>query len=73
MKTAFSINYLADFPEHAQTAAAWVLSDRQHFYPLETLEDAQRRVEGCLSKGEIPFSLIALDGYKAAGLACVIS
>lgn len=73
MNLAFSISYLADFSQYVETAAAWVLADRGHFYPLETIEDARQRVRGSLGKAEIPFTLIALDGIEAAGIVSVVN
>jgi GNAT superfamily N-acetyltransferase len=72
MNTAFTIAYLADHNQHLETAADWVLAERSHFYPFETIDDARQRVQDSLGRAEIPFTLIALDGNEAAGIVSVV-
>jgi GNAT superfamily N-acetyltransferase len=72
MNSSFIITYLANNRQHVETVSAWVLADRKHFYPLETIDDARQRVQASLNSNEIPFTLIALAGGEATGMVSVM-
>lgn len=72
-----TIHYLAEYPQHIPTLAAWHDAQWGHLNPAKTLE---ARIEGLqaaltqsLGKSGIPTTFIAVDGPRVLGSASLVA
>ncbi len=65
------IAYLADYPEHLPTVAAWVYGYWGHLMPGSSLEGTERHFRGQLNRDALPLTLIALKGQQPVGTASI--
>jgi predicted N-acetyltransferase YhbS len=72
MRTPPDIGYLADRPEAIPTLARWHLAEWGRYSPRRTLETAQARLRGHLSRDAVPLTMLALEGDRPLGSAALV-
>ena len=67
------IEYLADYPEHVPTIAAWQHAQFGYLTPATTLRDRTDRLHQSLQKDALPIAFIVLsDGGAIVGSAGIL-
>jgi N-acetylglutamate synthase-like GNAT family acetyltransferase len=64
-----TIVYLADYPQHLSTVAAWVFDYWGHLIPGLTLAQVEERFRSKLQRDALPLALLALEGETPVGTA----
>lgn len=63
--------YLADYPQYVPVLAKWCHEQWGYLSPNRTLEKVVANFSDLLSREQVPFSLVMLDGKKPVAMASI--